>query len=133
MPDKIKTILKQTARLDQYTGTITAPGNTRWGMGKVNALAAVLLALNTISIEEIASNNWFVIYPNPTVNTLELFVPTDKKLSKISIYSATGKLVYSQSTGEISTTIDCSLFATGNYIVVAAINGTNFVKHFTKN
>jgi subtilisin family serine protease len=133
MPDQIKTILKQTARLDQHTGTITAPGNTRWGMGKVNALAAVLLALNTISIEEIASNNWFVLYPNPTVNTLEIFVPTDKKLSKISIYSSTGKLVYSQSTGEISTTIDCSLFAIGNYIVEAAINGTNFVKHFTKN
>lgn len=133
MPDQIKTILKQTARLDQYTGTITAPGNTIWGMGKVNALAAVLLALNTISIEEIASNNWFVLYPNPTLNSLELFIPTDKKLNKISIYSTTGQLVYSQSTGEISTTIDCSLFATGNYIVEAAINGTNYVKHFTKN
>lgn len=133
MPDQIKAILKQTARLDQYTGTITAPGDTRWGMGKVNALAAILLALNTISIDEIATNDWFVLYPNPTVNTIELFVPTEKKLNKINIYSATGILVYSQSTGDISTTINCSLFAPGNYIVEAVINGTNYVKYFTKN
>jgi subtilisin family serine protease len=133
MPDQVKTILKQTARLDQHTGNITAPGNTRWGMGKVNALAAVLLALNTISIEEIAADNWLVVYPNPTANSIELFVPTGKTLQKITIYNEAGVIVYQQEKGEILSLIDCSPFSVGSYVVSAEINGEKVVKKFIKN
>lgn len=133
MPDQIKNILKQTARLDQHTGAITAPGNTRWGMGKVNALAAVLLALNTISIEEIAADNWLVVYPNPTASLIELFVPTGKTLQKITIYNEAGVIVYQQEKGEILSLIDCSPFSVGTYVVSAEINGEKVVKKFIKN
>lgn len=133
MPHQVKTILKQTARLDQHTGIISAPGNTRWGMGKVNALAAVLLALNTISLEEITTDNWLVVYPNPTINTIELFVPEGKSLSEISIYSETGALIYQQVTGEMNRQIDCTRFAVGNYVVSVICNGEKIVRKLIKN
>src|SRR3990167_6193908 len=42
---QVKSFIKSTARLDQHTGVITAPGHTRWGMGKINAYKAVIFPI----------------------------------------------------------------------------------------
>jgi minor extracellular serine protease Vpr len=63
---QVEDILKETVRLDEHTGNITFPGDVRWGMGKVNAYAAVLLSLATQGLTTTeASKNVLRIYPNP--------------------------------------------------------------------
>jgi len=69
---QVKDILMETAREDQFTGVIMPPGDSRWGMGKVDAYAAVWQALNTeglaVSNSELENN---LVYPNPVSNTLQ--------------------------------------------------------------
>lgn len=66
---QVKEIIKTTARTDANTGTIPLGGSLRWGAGKVNAYAAIKLALNTIDVTEVA-NLKYLVYPNPTQGIL---------------------------------------------------------------
>lgn len=90
---QVKDIIKITARLDNYTGNIVAPGDTKWGMGKVNAYAAVKLALNTASLNENAKAVPFVLYPNPTSEVLHVLNINDLPVSVMSIVSLDGKVI----------------------------------------
>ncbi|MCO5260042.1 MAG: S8 family peptidase [Crocinitomicaceae bacterium] len=66
-PRQVKNIIIQTARLDQHTGQIPAEGDVKWGHGKIDALAAVKLALTVVGVDELSmenQNDWQV-YPNP--------------------------------------------------------------------
>jgi minor extracellular serine protease Vpr len=45
---QVKEIIMQTARQDNYTGTIPTGGSPQWGAGKINAYAAVQLAVQTL-------------------------------------------------------------------------------------
>jgi len=69
---QVKNILMETARADQFTGVILPPGDSRWGMGKVDAYAAVWQALNTeglaVSNSEMLPN---LVFPNPVSNALQ--------------------------------------------------------------
>jgi subtilisin family serine protease len=69
---QVKNILKTTARQDSRTGIIQATGSPTWGMGKVTATDAVSLALNTVSIKQIGTNNHWELFPNPTNEYLTL-------------------------------------------------------------
>lgn len=90
---QVKDIIKTTARLDSYTGNIVAPGDTKWGMGKVNAYAAVKLALNTASLNENTKPVPFVLYPNPTSGVLHVLNINDLPVSAVSIISLDGKVI----------------------------------------
>ncbi|MNV08481.1 Serine protease AprX [compost metagenome] len=90
---QVKNIIKTTARLDNYTGNIVAPGDTKWGMGKINAYAAVKLALNTLSTDEYTHVVPFVLYPNPTSTILHILNINDLPLSVLSIAALDGKVV----------------------------------------
>lgn len=93
---QVKDIIKTTARLDSYTGNIVAPGDTKWGMGKINAYAAVKLALNTLSTGENINPAPFVLYPNPSSNRLHILNVNDLPLSILSIISLDGKIITPQ-------------------------------------
>lgn len=71
-PYQVKSILKATARTDQYTGVIGPQGDTKWGYGKVNAYQAVLMALNTIGINELEKEYDWEVFPNPTSDMIYL-------------------------------------------------------------
>ena len=88
---QVKNIIKTTARLDNYTGNIVAPGDTKWGMGKINAYAAVKLALNTLSTDEYANVTPFVLYPNPASNLLHILNINELPLSILSVTALDGK------------------------------------------
>lgn len=128
-PDQVKTILQTTARLDSYTGTITAPGNPRWGMGKVNAYQAVLLALNTVGLEELQSGNWALVYPNPAADEAWVLLPEGQTATTITLVSMNGAVV--QKTLE-NGRFDCSDLSAGTYVVeVVTENGvlrTRFIR-----
>jgi len=69
---QVKDILIQTARLDNYTGMITNPGDTKWGWGKVNAYDAVKLAVNTTGTNDFGKTIKWQISPNPSSDVISL-------------------------------------------------------------
>ena len=70
--EQVKQILISSARQDDDTGTIPSFGSPLWGWGKVNAYAAVKLALTTVGISELPQEVTWDIYPNPANQTLSI-------------------------------------------------------------
>lgn len=73
-PLQVKNIIIETARQDQYTGVIPSGGDVKWGYGKVNAYAAVKMALTIVGVKEIEndSQHEWNVYPNPTSSTVSI-------------------------------------------------------------
>lgn len=111
---QVKNIIKTTARLDNYTGAIAAPGDTKWGMGKINAYAAVKLALNTLSLDEHTNVVPFVLYPNPASESLHLLNVNEVPVSALSIVSLEGKIIQPRFNGHM---IDISGLSNGIYLL----------------
>lgn len=85
---QVKEILIATAREDINTGVLSASGDTLWGHGKVNAMAAVSMA-------EKMKNNVeakFMVYPNPSSDYV--VVINDKKDEfEMELIDALGQVV----------------------------------------
>lgn len=71
---QVKEIIMQTARKDNYTGIIPDTGSVQWGAGKVNAYAAVQLALQTIGLKNVPTELDWNVYPNPVSNELHFTI-----------------------------------------------------------
>lgn len=67
-PEEIKTILKETARTDNYTGECP---NAVWGYGKVDAYSAVKKAEEKVSLREINECE-INVYPIPSSDCLNI-------------------------------------------------------------
>jgi minor extracellular serine protease Vpr len=128
-PVQVKQIIKNTARLDNHTGAISAPGHPRWGMGKINAYAAVIAALNTVSIEELQANEWVIAYPNPASSTVQILTPENQSFDEITLISSDGKRII-QPLQENA--FDCSGLQTGAYIIEGLVNGKTVRTRFVK-
>jgi subtilisin family serine protease len=89
---QVKSILRSTARQDNRTGPITAPGSPLWGMGRVTANSAIALALSTSSLKEIRLNNLLTVYPNPAQNYLQVVAQNKQTLAgNYEIFDLQGK------------------------------------------
>lgn len=126
---QIKEIIKTTARLDQQTGVITAPGDTRWGMGKINAYKAVVLALNTLSLEELQSNTWLIAYPNPSSGTVQLLAPDNAPMDAVTLIATDGRRI---ALPLHSNAFDASGLPSGAYIIEGSSNGKPLRARFVK-
>lgn len=71
---QVKEIIMQTARQDNFTGVIPPGGSNRWGAGKINAYAAVQLALETVGMENPPVELMWSVYPNPVMNELHFTI-----------------------------------------------------------
>jgi subtilisin family serine protease len=124
---QVKEILKATARTDNYTGAITSPGDTRWGMGKVNAYAAVLLSLATQGLNtEEQMPSAIALYPNPATD--RLYVKTDLPVMPTSIdfYSLQGERIALPVQAGF---MDTSVLSAGIYVaVIETESGRSYVK-----
>ena len=83
MPQQVKDIIMQTAREDNYTQVIPIEVSPKWGAGKINAYAAVQLALLTVGTNDIKQEKKIEIYPNPSSSILNFkgdFIPTSIEL-----------------------------------------------------
>ena len=89
---QIKDIIIQTAREDTYTGIIPTNGSPQWGWGKINAYAAVKLALVTAGTEVIEQEMHWSVYPNPVVKDLR-FTVIDELPSKVQIVDQMGRVL----------------------------------------
>lgn len=124
--DQVKNIIKQTARQDNKTGVITAPGSVEWGMGKVNALGAVYLALNTVSITSNNEKHTVSLYPNPTTEAISLETSSEKLIGvAYQIFDITGKVV---KTDRLDTTQNINVSNWSNGVYFVRIQGSSDVK-----
>ncbi|MFM1914719.1 MAG: hypothetical protein RLZZ531_388 [Bacteroidota bacterium] len=80
---QVKEIIMQTARQDNLTGSIPTGGSPIWGAGKINAYAAVKLALQTVGIENIKHEIDWNVYPNPVMNELHFTIVELPKKAEI--------------------------------------------------
>jgi subtilisin family serine protease len=71
---QVKEIIMLTAREDNLTGNIPAEGSPIWGAGKINAYAAVKLALQTLGFEKVPHEIDWNVYPNPVMNELHFTI-----------------------------------------------------------
>ncbi len=114
-PAQVKEILMTTARTDEFTGPINAPGDVRWGMGKVDAYAAVLLALQTEGLNTSAvESDKLSIYPNPTSNELFIRIPSHEQPSAVVLMSMSGQQI---TLPLIMGRVDVSSLASGAYVL----------------
>jgi minor extracellular serine protease Vpr len=123
---KIKDILKQTARQDSFTGTV--PNNT-WGNGKMDALAAAQEVNNLLSLEHNSLKNIINIYPNPSRD--ELYINSKNTIEKATILSIDGKIIKSISNN--TNTLDVSFLNPGMYFLNIKSNNTIKTLKFIKN
>ena len=115
--DQVRTILEETAREDNNTGTLPEEGDPIWGHGKVTATAAIqaALALNTVSPETEATTTRFHAWPNPAQDHLWIIGPSAGHLTW-TLMDLQGRTVR-QGTGVSPLTLDLSRVTSGVQLI----------------
>ena len=116
--NQVRDIIFSTARNDSYTGPLIANDSASevWGWGKIDALAAVNLAMQTVSIEQAEELGLPMhIYPNPATQSVTIAAGCGGQ-QQMSIFSIDGRLVM-QAPVTDRITIDVSRWNGGVYIV----------------
>ncbi len=90
--EQMKTILKNTARLDQYTKNIADTGSLVWGWGKINALAALQYAQNIPHDYDFVFQEYSV-FPNPSSGIASFII---KEKTELQIFDDLGNLIISE-------------------------------------
>lgn len=125
-PQEIKEVLHSTARLDNFTGVITAPGHVRWGYGKVNAYKAVKSVAPTVGINELKVLSTVGLMPNPANDYFNLKLNPKDKIQSVRAMSVDGKSV--QLSVE-QNRVNCASLASGIYVI--EIITSDFIGHST--
>ena len=125
---QVKEIIMETARQDNITGIIPVEGSTRWGAGRVNAYAAVKLALQTIGLEEPANDLMWSVFPNPVANELH-FTIVEELPKHAEIVNLNGQVIYKAITNG---KLNVSDLSPGNYFIRLQIDGKIQQQQFTK-
>ena len=125
---QVKEIIMETARQDNITGIIPVEGSTRWGAGRVNAYAAVKLALQTIGLEEPANDLMWSVFPNPVANELH-FTIVEELPKQAEIVNLNGQV---NLRAIINGKLNVSDLYPGNYFIRLQINGKIEQLQFTK-
>lgn len=116
--NQVREILMSTARNDDKTGPLHASdsASVRWGWGKVNALAAVNKAMQTVSIEQSEELRLpLFVYPNPASGSFTV-VTGHGEPQTMSVYAVDGRCVMQQVVTERAT-VDVGGWHRGVYLV----------------
>ncbi|MDP4240994.1 MAG: S8 family serine peptidase [Bacteroidota bacterium] len=126
-PDEVRTVFKQTAISDTFTGTIPSNGSDTWGFGKIDAWNGIIACLKLEVLQKIeASNENYIIYPNPATGTFSVLFGRKDSNVQLTVYSLNGRKVFSKQVGTVSAAqeldINLSNLATGAYLVTLSGN-----------
>lgn len=124
---QVKEILITTARQDNFTGVIP-PHSPKWGWGKVNAYAAVQIALITTGIQDFQKDIEWTIYPNPTNEEISLN-GVEGSVQSIEVLDLFGNIVIVTSA---SNKINVGALSNGTYFVKVIRDGKVEQKKFIK-
>ncbi len=80
-----------------------------------------------VGVNDFIPESNIAVYPNPSSNTIYLQLPEKYQESNISIYSSTGKLVYTE---KYSNQVDVSNFASGVYFLTIPTESGTLRKGF---
>lgn len=85
------------------------------------------------SVQELESNSAVSIYPNPTSDLLT--VKAENAITSLTIYDASGKLIYTEnsSSNQQQIQLDLNAYPLGFYVLDVLIDGKNIRKKFIKN
>ena len=116
--DQIRTILEDTAREDNNTGTLPEEGDPVWGHGKVTATAAIqtALALNAISTETEANATRLQAWPNPARGETTLSGITPGTSWQAELRGLDGRLVR-RFKGSGNQSLDLTNISEGLYVI----------------
>jgi subtilisin family serine protease len=89
---EVKDLLRNTARRDNYTGTVPPEGSTRWGQGKVNAYAAMREMLGLTMVNEVVGRD-AILWPNPATEDIRVQLLNGAGGAAISLLDASGRVV----------------------------------------
>jgi len=114
-PAQVKEILIATARTDEFTGPISAPGDVRWGMGKVDARAALMMALATEGLSvQLSDAQGFSIFPNPAAREIFIYTASAQQPARVMLVDMSGRQM---ELPVVMARADVSSLASGIYIV----------------
>lgn len=120
---QVKSILKTTARQDIRTGSIVAPGNSTWGMGKVTATDAVALALNTVAVYDADLEGSITVFPNPTDGVLSVLTDLSSDVQiGYEIFNIQGQMI-----------LKGNLDGSNQILLSDLVSGMFFLKIYTGN
>ena len=125
---QVKEIIMETARQDNFTGVIPAGGSNRWGAGKINAYAAVQLALITVGLMEVNDDFSWNIFPNPATNELTFSGSNDASQS-VELVDLMGKIIRKQMNNNKINIVDLK---PGTYWLRLTLNGKIEQQKFIK-
>jgi serine protease AprX len=119
--DAIEAIIERTAvpKEDGFgcsSGLTGSSPNMAYGSGRIDAMAAVLEALNTTTLveETLVDDGWFP-YPNPASNQLFIRFPGTDTQATLVIFDATGRKIYQNRDPGPEVVIDVSQWPAGIY------------------
>jgi subtilisin family serine protease len=124
---QVKEVIQQSARQDNYTGTIPAGGSPLWGAGKIDAYAAVKLALQTLGTEQAPSALEWSVYPNPVSSYLHFTILELPTVAQI--ISLDGKSYHFPIQNN---TINVQELPAGTYFIRLLVNGKIQQERFVK-
>lgn len=114
-PADIRTLFRQTAINDAYTGSVRTAGSNIWGFGKIDAWAGIKKIIATSGIEHSTkpdmANGLFSLNQQGKTITLNFFQDVDDVV--VSVYSLTGKEVYRNAIGNMKQYEESSLILGG--------------------
>ncbi|TNE54254.1 MAG: T9SS type A sorting domain-containing protein [Bacteroidetes bacterium] len=128
---QIKNILQETARVDSFTGAIPDTGSLTWGAGKVNAYAAIQMALQTIGDVSVSekSQKEFSLYPNPAQEILHLEGNFNLDRVQAKIVDQTGRI---QKYWINNNSLDLTPLVPGTYLLHFEFQGRVHQQRFVK-
>ena len=111
--NEAKEILHTTSREDIRTGDVPETGNTQWGWGKVDALAAVIQSEYKFASVRVLDKPEWTLYPNPASNKLSL---NSSETLQVEVLGYDGRVVLSGNLGG-GEQVDVSRLHSGMYLV----------------
>lgn len=130
-PEDVKRIAAETARTDDYTGTLPEGGNCQWGAGKIDAYAGLLNCIETAGIQSLTQPlRMDMAYRD---GHLTLTFPEDMPSATVTVASAAGtvcgKTVFTNVRAGESRSLPLAHLSTGVYVIqVKNHHGSRTVK-----
>ena len=90
-PAELKQQLKSTARVDEFTGPISSPGDVRWGMGKVNPYQIVTDQVAVAHEYDSDAKFYAKVWPNPSDGNWQLALPRDFEIHSAQLFDGLGR------------------------------------------
>jgi hypothetical protein len=107
-----------------YSGSVTPPGSF------APALPRTLLCSHPVGVEERIDLS-FSIFPNPTDNVLNVYIPGNTG-TQISVINVIGETVLTLDGDDEQTAIDVGSLPAGLYFITLARNGSSSTQKFVK-